>query len=1055
MMQPKTLLLAGIPLLLTSSILAAVTPHKPATTQVAGTKKTVAPPSAAQRDAFEQNIRPLLAEHCGGCHASTNKKGGVILDTAAGVRAAALRLPNVLGAHGKPTMPPGTPLAETQRKTLIQWATAGAYFPEKAAPGTDKDWAFKAITAPNIPKTTNPWARTAIDRFVLAGLTKAGLSPQPDADKHTLIRRVSYDLIGLPPTPAEVAAFVNDKRPDAYERLVDTLLARPEYGQRWGRHWLDVIRYADSQDARGIGGESDFAEAYKYRDWVVNAFNTDMPWKTFVSEQLAGDTRRDQTGDIIPDSIIATGWLAFGNWGNGDADKDKILTDIVDDQLDTVGKAFMGITIGCARCHNHKFDPISQRDYTALSGIFYSTHIIPKLTPKGAGEVYMRIPLETKADKALRAERDTLQKQLASERAAALARAGSSYKSLTTRTLAYIKGNLQEDPNPALTRRWRQALGMSGHPRLGKVTETVAGIAGLDAIEATEGTPNLLINRNTRSINHITFTVDPSSVAMHPGPRGGVRLIYNGPISGGLQHEVRVRDADPGCGDGITWRVVYISGSSREQVLGSGEIQNGGQQGAQVAHKLPNGLDYTNGRVALDILPKGDYTCDTTNVTWRILENGKLIADVASDAMTAQTSNPFGPASDPGRWLLQDLAKPAGSELPKAFLDAFNGGNLDEAAKLAESLPDNVHPATPWSTADIAPVDRERIAALQAKLIEIGKRLPVQAALAVGAQEGGVPESPHAGIHDVRIHKRGKYDDLGDLVPRAVPALFVTPTEAPKVTAGSGRAELATWLGDTRNLHVARVWMNRLWQHHFGQGIVRTPSNFGALGDRPSHPELLNWLAAEFQKRGQSTKTMHRLIVTSSVYRQQASVSALAKTKDPENRLLSHMNRRLLDAEALRDTWLAAGGLLDLTQSGGPATPQMDSPKRTLYLQTVRSDRTSYRMLFDAADPTNSIDKRNVSIVAPQALYLLNSDFTDKVVDALASKMAAQKGNQASRIVQQWEELVGRPITIGERAALGDLWMSVATPGTVVPDIDVFNVMARAMLCANATAVVD
>jgi hypothetical protein len=596
---------------------------------------------------------------------------------------------------------------------------------------------------------------------------------------------------------------------------------------------------------------------------------------------------------------------------------------------------------------------------------------------------------------------------------------------------------------------------MMGNPRLPKLTETVAGIAGLDAIEGTEGTPNLLINRNPRSISHVTFTVDPSSVAMHPGPRGGVRLIYNGPVSGGLQHEVRVRDADPGCGDGITWQVVYINTDGKEQILGDGAIPNGGQQGAQVAHKLPNGLDYTSGRVAIDILPKGEYSCDTTNVTWRIRENGKLIADVAADAIAGQTGNPFGPAGAPDRWMIQDLSKAPGSGLPAELVAAFKAGRIQGALRLAETLPDNVHPATPWSIADIAREDRERITLLQEKLAHLNKALPPQAALAVGAQEGGVPESPHAGIHDVRVHNRGKYDDLGDLVPRAVPALFVTPTEAPKVTAGSGRAELATWLGDTRNLHVARVWMNRVWQHHFGQGIVRTPSNFGALGDRPSHPGLLNWLAAEFQKRGQSTKTMHRLIVTSSVYRQQASVSALAKTKDPENRLLSHMNRRLLDAESLRDTWLAAGGILDLNQVGGPATSQMDSAKRTVYMQTVRSDRTSYRMLFDAADPTNSIEKRNVSIVAPQALYLLNSDFTDKVVDALASKMAAQKGTQGSRIVQQWEELVGRPITAGERAALGDLWMSVATPGTMVPDAAVFNVMARAMLCANATAVVD
>jgi hypothetical protein len=518
---------------------------------------------------------------------------------------------------------------------------------------------------------------------------------------------------------------------------------------------------------------------------------------------------------------------------------------------------------------------------------------------------------------------------------------------------------------------------------------------------------------------------------------------------------VRVRDADPGCGDGITWRVVYIDASGKEQILGDGAIPNGGQQSAQVRHTLPNGLAYSQGHIALDILPKGEYSCDTTNVTWVIRDANKVVADVAADAIAGQTGNPFGPPAAPDRWMIQDLTKAPGSGLPAELVAAFKAGRIDDASRLADALPENVHPATPWSIADIAREDRERIAALQAKLAQLNKALPPQAALAVGAQEGGVPESPHAGIHDVKVHKRGKYDDLGDLVRRSVPALFVTPAEAPKVGAGSGRVELGAWLGDTRNLHVARVWMNRLWQHHFGQGIVRTPSNFGALGDKPSHPELLNWLAAEFQKRGQSTKAMHRLIVTSSVYRQQASVSAVARTKDPENRLLSHMNRRLLDAESLRDTWLAAGEILDLKQVGGPATPQMDSAKRTVYLQTVRSDRTSYRMLFDGADPTNSIEKRNVSIVAPQALYLLNSSFTDKVVGGVAARMAAATGTQPQRIVKMWEQLVGRGITAGERGALGDLWMSLAPPGTTVPDTDVYNVMARAMLCANATAVVD
>lgn len=1035
-----------------TSVLAIAAPSHPVLRETVHQKS---PPltSSNASDAFEQQVRPLLIEHCGGCHASSVAKAGVILDTAEGVRKVASRLAVVLGATGKPTMPPGLPLLEVKRNTLILWAKNGAHFPAKASISADKAWYFKPVSQSPVPAIQGTWIRNDIDRYVLSSLRKAGLKPQPEADRRKLIRRVSYDLIGLPPRSSDVESFLADNRPDAYERVVDSLLARPEYGQRWGRHWLDVVRYADSQDARGIGGSSDFAEAYKYRDWVVDAFNTDMPWATFVANQLAGDTFRTPDGDLVPSSVIATGWLAFGNWGNGDADKDKILTDIVDDQVDTMSKTFLGVTVGCARCHNHKFDPISQRDYTALSGIFYSTHILPKLTPKGAGEDYLRIPIETKADREGRVKRDALVKQIADERSEAFSRAAIGSKTQTKDVLEFIMGLTQKDPNPLLTKRWKHALGLSGFPRLANITQTAAGISGLDSLSGPEGTPNLLVNRNSRSISHVTFTVDARSIALHPGPRGGVRFKYNGGLSGTYRHEVTVRDADAGCGDGIVYQLVLIQSNGEEEILSKGEIGNGAMDRRDVVQIVRPDLGI-GARVALDILPKGEYSCDTTNFTWSIQQSGRTVADAALDAMAAPLGNPFGPSADPGRWSVEDLARKPGSELPQALRDAVVAKDIGTAVRAASTLTGASHPAMPWGMSDLPLVDQSKLASYQNELIIIAKAVPLSSPMAVGALEGGVPESPHAGIHDVKIHKRGRYDDLGELVPRGIPSTFLSFCEALPVANGSGRPELAKWIGDTRNLHVSRVWVNRVWMHHFGQGIVRTPSNFGALGDRPSHPELLNYLALYFQRHGQSTKELHRLLVSSAAYRQQSTPSRGAQLKDPENRLLSHMNRRLLDAESLRDTWLSVAGLLDV-EGGGPSITAIDSGQRTIYLQTVRSDRTSYRMLFDGADPTSSIEKRNVSIVAPQALYLLNSSFTDSVTSGLVRQLERMPGSYPKRILSKWETMVGRNVTAGERDAFGDLWNDLTLGNPALSSSERLNVIARTMLCANATAVVD
>ena len=276
---------------------------------------------------------------------------------------------------------------------LVLFPPASADEPKPAGGGDH--WSFRPVKRPPVPeiRNTKHEIRNAIDHFILAKLNAKGLSPAKPADKRTLIRRVTFDLIGLPPSPEEVEAFVADPSPDAYEKLIDRLLASPAYGERWGRHWLDLVRYCDSFDARGVGGAEDCADAWRYRDWVVKAINADMPYDQFIRMQIAGD--------VLPlppsqraDGIIATGMLAIGNWGGGDADKEKLLTDIVDDQIDVVGRSVMGLTIACARCHDHKFDPIPTRDYYALAGIFFSSHILPNVGPKTNGPPMLRIPLE-------------------------------------------------------------------------------------------------------------------------------------------------------------------------------------------------------------------------------------------------------------------------------------------------------------------------------------------------------------------------------------------------------------------------------------------------------------------------------------------------------------------------------------------------------------------------------------------------------------------------------------------------------------------------------------
>ena len=728
-------------------------------------------PSPAANDFFEKEVRPLLVERCFKCHAGRKSKGGLKLDSRAAIleggetgpaavpgKPGRSLLVRAVRYHDKPKMPPRKPLPDREVRTLTRWVEMGLPWPETvsghsgtAAGGrafriTDeqrKFWCFQPVKPVRPPAVRDvSWPRSEIDRFILGALEARMVEPAEPADKRTLIRRATFDLTGLPPSPEEVAAFLADRSPEAFARVVDRLLASLHYGERWGRHWLDVVRYTDSFDARGRGGEGDIADAYRYRDWVIDAFNRDLPYDQFIMNQVAGDLLpAPGPGGVNKAGIIATGMLAIGNWGGGDADKEKLLTDIADDQVDVVSRTFLGLTMACARCHDHKFDPISNADYYALAGIFFSTHILPNVGPKTNVPPMLFIPLASKAELAAR----------------------QRYASRLTALEKQLKSATEEE------------------------------------------------------------------------------------------------------------------------------------------------------------------------------------------------------------------------------YQAFAHGLLPQTARLGK---------------------------LRQELTALKRDKPPPLLFANGAQEGGVPGSPHAGVHDVRIHIRGSYARLGERVPRRFPTILAGEHQKP-ITHGSGRLELARWLVSPEHPLTARVMVNRIWQHHFGEGIVATPSNFGKLGERPTNPELLDWLARRFVESGWSMKAMHRAMMLSAAYQQSSRPRPQTLKADPDNHLFGRMNRRRLEAELIRDNLLAVAGRLDRS-GGGPATPHFNSPRRTVYLMTVRSDRSGFRPLFDVADPTALVDKRTVSTVAPQALFLLNHPFVLAQTRALTGRLLAAGTDDRKRIEAAYGLLYGRPPTARE-----------------------------------------
>jgi len=942
--------------------------------------------SPDQLDFFEKKIRPLLAEHCQDCHGEKKQKGGLRLDTRAGWTTGgdsgaaitpgkpedSLLIKAVRYADKDLQMPPkdkGGQLTPAQIADLEQWVRAGAADPRevvaKIGGMTETEarawWSFQPITAPKPPRDGHP-----LDAFIDAKIAAAHLPTASEADPRTLVRRMTFDLTGLPPTSEQVEAFVRDSVSNpqsAISDLADRLLASPQYGEQWARHWLDVVRFADSLDDRGRGKDGDILDSWRYRDWVVGSFNADLPYDQFITDQIAGDLLAAQQWD--PGKVVATSMYAIGNWGNGDADKEKVHTDIVDDQIDVTGRAFLGLTLACARCHDHKFDPLTQRDYYGMAGFFFSSKILARFASKGDGERLARWPLLP--------QEELQRRELAKKRIAEID--------------AQLSGSLQ----PLADFR-RDILGKTGlhgwSPR------------GAD-------NPSVVINTTNVEQAFITIKLPARAIALHPGKTLAATAVWKSPVSGVVRVSAKLRDADPNCGNGIEWEVRHAGAK-----LGGGAMDNGGKAEFPETSTAVKKGDL----VQLIIRPRGEYSCDSTQTEFLLRGEDGTVWDLR-DALVSGA-----PQGVDGIWW---VCSGEGSEL---------GGNPGANTVLNE--------------------EKQKLTASLAN-----------DQFTQGLQEGGIPATVWEGFHDAKIHQRGRYDRLGDTVPRAFPALLAP--QSPKIAAGtSGRLELAHWVASATNPLTARVMVNRIWQHHFGEGLVRTENNFGKLGTPPTHPELLDWLAAEFIRSGWSVKHIQRLIVTSAAYRRASAFeSTNAKApesgtaqgrsegagdvalRDPDNLLLTHFPRRRLTAEQMRDAMLAVSGELD-GALGGPSILDLNAHRRTLYITSVRSNRSDFKSLFDGADSNSVVEQRTESTVAPQALWLMNHPFVLDRAKALAALVAARPGDRSARLAWLFERLYAAAPTEHDR----QLAARAVGEGTTAEQWEPF---CQVLLCSNEFMYVD
>ncbi len=912
--------------------------------------------------------------------------------------------------------------------------------PEASArPSPVQHWAFRPIPAVAPPlDERGPEAAPGhpVDRFVRARLAARQLHLNAPADRRLLIRRASFDLLGLPPSAAEVDAFVHDPRPDAFDHLVERLLASPHYGERWGRWWLDVARYADTngQDENKV-----MANAWRYRDWVIRSCNANQPFDEFTRDQLAGDLL--PTNGIPErtkfDRWTATGLLVLGPKMLAEQDKPKLVMDIIDEQIDVVTRAFLGLTVGCARCHDHKFDPIPTRDYYALAGIFKSTRTMENLSfVSKFNERLISTPDELAAitanAQALAARTNELQAvvrdanaALVQQRRRDLVRCltdeaelrvqplGSPTPASGTNGLARLKAQVGVDlaaegifrrleslvASPAKTVAFVSELESGGERSSSLVVGRVGGgfradgtnyleLAQAPALEPAEltmetwvrvesfpaggDTRRWLINKNGNEWveGHYALLLDRSRAGACLNIGGGREDAFF-LWSGGAALKTNQWHHLAATYDGALLKL-YVDGV----LAGTNAVRR-----PRIAGALPLAL----GR------RQDGYVAFRGRLDEARIFNRALAVEELKDHF----EHPEHPVAQNvvARWEFNELTDSERQSLD--FLELRETlSNPGPAGFLA--LPKVPAVAYPAAT-------RERIRSLESTLEQLRTKAPPPAGYALAVAE----EHPV----DLPVHLRGSHLNLAsNTVPRGFLQVVSPASTAPLPADQSGRLELARWLTAPENPLTARVIVNRVWQAHFGEGLVRTSDNFGVRGEPPTHPELLDWLASRFLRTGWDIKALHRLILTSATWQQSSVGDPAAVQADPDNRLLSRFPRQRLEAEMVRDALLAVSGRLDPVSGGSIVNWKNDeyaprtedaaqSVRRSIYLPVVRDLVYDVFTIFDFANPSVGTSRRIPTVVSHQALFFLNSPLVKSCSLTLADNLLLEPmGDDAARL---------------------------------------------------------
>ncbi len=984
-----------------------------------------APPNAAGAEFFEREIRPLLAAHCYACHGpgTQTPMAGLRVDSREGLLRGGASGPAIVPGHpersrliamirGKPlSMPPTGRLPDSRIEALVEWVRAGAPWPQappalQSQPGVfdlearrRAHWAWRPVSPTEPPAVLDPtWPANAVDNFLLAKLEERGLQPAPPADRYALMRRLSFALTGLPPAPEEIEAFVRDESPQAYARLVDRLLASPHFGERWARHWMDLVRYSESH---GSEGDPLVPEAWRYRDYLIRALNNDTPYDQLVREALAGDlleSPRVNAEERINESMLGTAHLRMVEHGYQPVDPREDRIKWADNQIDVFSKAFQALTISCARCHDHKFDAISQKDFYALFGVFYGARPTQRaIDDRGTLDLHRG---------ALAKLKSRIRDGLAAEWLAATESLGSELLASDSNRVLAALGDAACDPEsslylwPALRgksgdefrrawnkhrQQWRKETAAReafnaenfesfwdltgdayeqwiGHG-VGRPEEPSApgefavlheGDRILEGIYPSGVYTHLLSTKHAGVMQSPRFTIDSdfTSVRMLGGGMSYARLmIENYAVPRGGIYELR-RSPRSGRMEWLRWKTDFWKGFSAYVEFTTREDSTNFFLDPVDRAKKPRPERPDHGRSAIGAAAVAFHNNEETPKE-----------TISPLAYVFAQETPGSPEELSA--LLVRLLRQA--------VEAWRGGRLSEAQ--AAFLDDFIRKG-------ILPRSLDRLPSVR-QPVEEYRRL--EAEISIPRRAPGVVDE---GAADQPLLIRGDPQKPGERVPRRyLSALGGAAYANPRTV----RLQLAEEIASPSNPLTARVMANRIWHYLFGRGIVATPDNFGVLGARPSHPELLDFLAERFVRSGWSIKETIRLLVSSRAYRMSSEPSAQARETDPSNKLLQHMPVRRLEAEAIRDALLAAAGRLDASLYGPPAerpraydgdtgadtekTAYDDGRRRSIYLEISRNVPHPLLEVFDQPRPATTRGQRDATNVPAQSLALLNSAF--------------------------------------------------------------------------------